>query len=158
MQIWEQNWSYDRTHVWFMKHSYPANSSIWMIGPWKCGGWITYSWFGGFSHWGQTWREETLARRQHFLRWKSASWQRRHIKGSPFTTAMLCKTEQDKIILHTFSGVHSSVPPACPRRSHLPFSNPKQLHCDPCACVRTIESAFLLCSRFASGVIRYSVN
>ena len=97
----------------------------------KCGGWIwssltcyalKYSWFGGLTHWGQTWREEKLARRSTFPRWRSAFWQRRHIKGTPFTNAMLCKTEQAKKILHTFSWVYSSVPPAGPRRSHRPFS------------------------------------
>ena len=94
---------------------------------------------------GQPWREETLARRETFPRWRSASRQRQHITGIPFTNAMLCKTEQAKIISHTFSGVYSSVPPAGPRRRHLPFSNPKQLH--PCACVHTIEFVLLLCSR-----------
>ena len=80
----------------------------------KCGGWIRssltcyalkYSWFGGLAHWGQTWREETLARRYTFPRWRSASWQCRHIKGTPFTNAMFCKTEQAKIISHTLTVV-----------------------------------------------------
>ena len=53
----------------------------------------------------------------------------------------------------------SSVPPAGPRRSHLPFSNPKK-----CSTVTRVRVRALLnlhsCSvaGFASGVIRYSVN
>ena len=111
----------------------------------KCGGWIQssltcyaliYSWFGGLTHWGQTWREETLARRETFPRWTSAS----------ITNATLCKTEQAKIIAHTFSGVWVSCwsetePPALKQRSTVNH-------------VRAIESVFLLCR----GVIRYSVN
>ena len=34
VQIWAQNWSYDRTLVRFMKHSYLTNSSVRMIGSW----------------------------------------------------------------------------------------------------------------------------
>ena len=119
------------------------NVSIWAIPAYegsdldKCVGWVRssltcyvlkYSWFESLAHSGQTWREETLARRET---WRSASWQRQHVEGTPFTNAMLCKTEQAKIILH-------SIPPAGPRQSHLPFSNPKQLHCDLCVCVRAL--------------------
>ena len=75
VQIWAQNWSYDRTL-----------GDLWNIGIWpipvyewsgldKCGDWIwssltcytnKYSWCGGLTHWGQTCREETLARKINF--------------------------------------------------------------------------------------------
>ena len=92
-------------------HIWPISACEWS-GHDKRSGWIRssltchvlkYSWFGGLAHWGQTWREKTLARRETCPRWRSASWQCRHIKGTRFTNAMLCKTEQARIIWHTFS-------------------------------------------------------